>query len=66
MFINEYGDKNDPLVLLLAPMMVSGEELVIWPGYQHCAYMAAHPKEYVEEMESFIGRRKETTRHADI
>ena len=27
MFINEYGDKNDPLVLLLAPMMVSGEDL---------------------------------------
>ena len=27
MFINEYGDKNNPLVLLLAPMMVSGEDL---------------------------------------
>ena len=27
MLINEYGDKNDPLVLLLAPMMVSGEDL---------------------------------------
>ena len=27
MFIHEYGDKNDPLVLLLAPMMVSGEDL---------------------------------------
>ena len=27
MFIKEYGDKNDPLVVLLAPMMVSGEEL---------------------------------------
>ncbi len=26
MFINEYGDKNDPHVLLLALMMVSGEE----------------------------------------
>jgi hypothetical protein len=25
MFINEYGDKNNPLVLLLAPMMVSEE-----------------------------------------
>ena len=23
MFINEYGNKNDPIVLLLAPMMVS-------------------------------------------
>ena len=24
MFINEYGDKNNPLFLLLAPMMISG------------------------------------------
>ena len=27
MFSNEYGSKSDPLVLLLAPMMVSGENL---------------------------------------
>ena len=27
MFINEYGDKNNPLVLLPASMMISGEEL---------------------------------------
>ena len=27
MFINEYGDENNPLFLLLAPMMVSGEDL---------------------------------------
>ena len=27
MFIHEYGSKEDPLVLLLAPMMVSGEDL---------------------------------------
>ncbi len=27
MFINEYGSKNDPILLLLAPMMVSGEDL---------------------------------------
>ena len=27
MFIHEYGRKADPLVLLLAPMMVTGEEL---------------------------------------
>ncbi len=27
MFIHEYGRKEDPLVLLLAPMMVSGEDL---------------------------------------
>lgn len=23
-------------------------------GYQHCGYMAAHTKEYVEELEEFI------------
>jgi pimeloyl-ACP methyl ester carboxylesterase len=27
MFVHEYGRKADPLVLLLAPMMVTGEEL---------------------------------------
>ena len=163
MFINEYGDKNNPLVLLLAPMMVSGEdlyqlmhpffkheyhyiapdqgghgkaeaspslvqmygydfakmmtknferiterdidaichacchydlrkltkeeqaklhldfgekdfdwkyskktipvympeaELVIRPGFQHCGYMAANPKEYAEEIEAFIWRNR--------
>ena len=123
MFINEYGDKNNPLFLLLAPMMVSGEdlyqlmhpffkqeyhyiapdqgghrkagayvsvdeayktlhldfgekdfdwkyskktipiympeaELVIRPGFQHCGYMAAHPKEYAEEIEAFIRRNR--------
>ncbi len=29
MFINEYGKKEDPTVVLLAPMMVSGEELYL-------------------------------------
>lgn len=73
MFINEYGDKNNPLILLLAPMMVSGEdlyqkktipiympeaELVIRPGFRHCGYMATHPKEYAEEIEAFIRRNR--------
>lgn len=37
MFINEYGDKNDPHVLLLAPMMVSGEDLyqLMYPYFKH-------------------------------
>jgi hypothetical protein len=37
MFINEYGDKNNPLVLLLAPMMVSGEDLyqLMHPYFKH-------------------------------
>ena len=37
MFINEYGDKKDPIVLLLAPMMVSGEDLyqLMHPYFKH-------------------------------
>lgn len=27
MYINEYGDPNDPKLILLAPMMVSGLDL---------------------------------------
>ena len=27
MYINEYGNKEDPVVILLAPMMVSGSDL---------------------------------------
>ena len=27
MYINEYGNKTDSVILLLAPMMVSGENL---------------------------------------
>ena len=38
------------------PVYMPKAELTIRPGYQHCGYMAAHPKEYVEEIEQFIGR----------
>lgn len=38
------------------PLYMPDAEVVIRPGYPHCAYMAAHPKEYVEEIEAFIGR----------
>ena len=110
MYINEYGNPNDPKLILLAPMMVSGSDLynlmspylkaayfiiapdqgghgragayisadeeyrqlkeylqkndytdvkpVIRKGYPHCGYMAAHTKEYVEEMERFIAKEK--------
>ncbi len=34
MFINEYSDKNNPLVLLLAPMMVWGASLGVAIGYR--------------------------------
>ena len=72
MFIHEYGNKEDPLVLLLAPMMLSGENLYqlmhlyftdnyhfIAPDFPHCGYMAAHLKEYAEEVEAFIRRRQD-------
>ena len=29
MFINEYGNRNDPTVILLAPMMISGSDLYV-------------------------------------
>ena len=44
MFIYEYGYKNNPRVLLLTPMMVSGEEL----------YQRMHS----EEIEAVIRRRQ--------
>ena len=40
------------------PLYMPDAELTIRPGYPHCGYMAAHPKEYVEEIEAFIGRAK--------
>ena len=44
MFIYEYGDKNNPLVLLPAPVMVSGEEL--------------DQRMHAEEIEAVIRRRQ--------
>ncbi len=41
------------------PVYMPDAELVIRPGYQHCGYMAAHPKEYTEEIEAFIRRRQD-------
>ena len=34
-------------------------ELTIRKGYIHCGYMAAHPQEYVEQIEAFIGNNEE-------
>ena len=36
------------------PVYMPEAELVIRSGYKHCGYMAAHTKEYVEEIERFI------------
>nr|MBQ4457929.1 hypothetical protein [Clostridia bacterium] len=38
------------------PVYMPHAELVIRPGYQHCGYMAAEPKAYVEQLEAFMGR----------
>lgn len=38
------------------PVCMPNAELVIRPGYQHCGYMAAEPKAYVEQIEAFMGR----------
>ena len=40
------------------PVYLPEAELVIRPGFQHCGYMAAHPKEYAEEIEAFIWRNR--------
>lgn len=36
------------------PVYMPEAELVIRPGYPHCGYIAAHPKEYTEEIEAFM------------
>ena len=54
----DFGEKDFDLKLSgkVIPVYMPKAELTIRPGYQHCGYMAAHPKEYVEEIEQFIGR----------
>ena len=46
-FVLKYSRKTIPVYMPEA-------ELRIRKGYAHCGYMAAHPKEYVEEMEHFL------------
>ena len=36
------------------PVYMPNAELVIRPGYQHCGYMAAETKAYVEQIEAFM------------
>lgn len=36
MFINEHGSRNDPTIILLAPMMISGSDLY---GQMHPFFM---------------------------
>jgi len=54
----DFGEKDFDLKLSrkAIPVYMPKAELTIRHGYQHCGFMAAHPKEYVEEIEQFIGR----------
>ena len=51
MFIREYGSKEDPLVLLLAPMMVSGEDLY---RQMHAELMMMFPGRFALEVKRFL------------
>lgn len=52
----DYGEKDFDYKLSKKslPKYLPNVKPVIRKGYQHCGYMAAHTKEYVEEMEKFI------------
>lgn len=59
MFINEYGDKNNLLVLLLAPMMVSGEDLYklmhpFFKGLAHAELVMMFPERFANEVKRFL------------
>jgi hypothetical protein len=49
MHIREFGNPAHPKVILLAPMMISGENL-----YHYCGYFAGNTAAYVTELEAFI------------
>ncbi|MBQ1412105.1 MAG: hypothetical protein IIY93_02810 [Clostridia bacterium] len=53
----DFGEKDFDLKYSrkTIPVYMPGVDLVIRRGYAHCGYMAAHSKEYVEEIERFIG-----------
>ena len=52
----DFGEKDFDLKYSgkTIPVYMPEAELLIRKGYAHCGYMAAHPKEYVEEMERFL------------
>ncbi len=55
----EYGEKDFDLKLSAKslPKFMPDVKPVIRKGYPHCGYMAAHTKEYVEEIEAFISNK---------
>ena len=54
----DFGEKDFDLKYSrkTIPIYMPKAELTIRKGYVHCGYMAAHPKEYVEEIETFMRR----------
>ncbi|MCR4901452.1 MAG: hypothetical protein K6A23_01220 [Butyrivibrio sp.] len=52
----EYGENDMDLSLSKKAFSkyIPEVNVVIRKGYSHCGYMAAHPKEYVEEIEKFF------------
>ena len=54
----DFGEKDFDLKYSrkTIPIYMPKAELTIRPGYMHCGYMAAHLKEYVEEIEAFMRR----------
>ncbi len=52
----EYGEKDFDLKLSKKSFekYLPDVNVIIRKGYPHCGYMAAHTREYVEELESFI------------
>lgn len=57
----DFGEKDFDLKYSkkTIPVYMPDAELVIRPSFQHCGYMAAHTKEYTEEIESFIRRKQD-------
>ena len=54
----EAGDFDWKYSKKTIPVYMPEAELVIRPGFQHCGYMAANPKEYAEELEAFIRKQR--------
>ncbi len=52
----DFGEKDFDWIYSkkTVPVYMPHAELVIRPGYAHCGYMAAHPAEYVAQLEAFF------------
>ena len=61
MSINEYGNKNDPLVLLVAPMMVSGEDLyqLMHPYFKYNYHYIAPDQGGHRKAGAYVSAKKE-------